>query len=112
MELKRFKIDIFENEKSEIEFASKYLDTIEEVKMYLKNRKKETDYKYVTNDLMDNVEYRNKIVEIKRKEEYEKAGITFEAIAEAIIEKESGSSDKLHELIALRNSIKEQHSKE
>lgn len=112
MELKRFKIDIFENEKSEIEFASKYLDTIEEVKMYLENRKKETDYKYVTNDLMDNVEYRNKIVEIKRKEEYEKAGITFEAIAEAIIEKESGSSDKLNELIALRNSIKEQHSKE
>lgn len=67
---------------------------------------------YVLKDQNDSLEYRNKIIEEKRKLEYEKAGITFEAIAEALIEKESGDANKIASLVTIREAIRAQLPKE
>lgn len=41
-----------------------------------------------------------------RREEYNKRGVTIEAIAEAIIEKEGGRLDKLQALMMIRDAVR------
>lgn len=87
--------------------------TIEESNNFIgRERPLNPRHLYVLKDQNDSLEYRNKIIEEKRKLEYEKAGLTFEAIAEALIEKESGDTTKLSELITLRDGIRLQLPKE